>query len=116
MRARAIVEAHSTITRDPHYAQFGDVTLDGKHFWRPYGARADTQVHQMGPFVQLDNGAFSKFTRQGDGWGRLYTMVRPLLDYPNTWAVIPAVTEAGSQDRRIDREWPMGSAGRSVAL
>lgn len=92
-------------------------TLAGKCFCVSH-ARPDqvTTVHQIGQSVLLDNGAFSKHTRGGEtDWPSYYAWCDPWLDHPTTWAVIPDVIDAGSQEQdALIREWPHGNKGAPV--
>lgn len=58
----------------------------------------------------LDNGAFSKFKRgYATDWNAYYKWCEEWLQYPTTWAVIPDVIDAGSQEQdALIREWPHG--------
>lgn len=84
--------------------------------------------------LMLDNGAFSRYTalrrelekRRLAGepmtddefydllntpvdWSGYYDWTDPLLDDPNTWAVIPDVIDAGAQEQdALLRQWPHG--------
>ena len=84
--------------------------------------------------LMLDNGAFSRYTalkrelekRREAGepmtddefyerlntpvdWTPYYAWCDPLLDDPNTWAVIPDVIDAGAQEQdALLRQWPHG--------
>lgn len=91
-------------------------TLAGKCFCVSH-ARPDqvAVVHQIGQSVMLDNGAFSKFTRGGDtDWPAYYEWCDRWLS-ATTWAVIPDVIDAGSQEQdALIREWPHGHYGAPV--
>lgn len=93
------------------------LTLAGKCFCVSH-ARPDQvdQVHQIGQSVMLDNGAFSKFTKgKPTDWPAFYEWCDRWLDHPNTWAVIPDVIDAGSQEQdALLREWPHGQRGAPV--
>lgn len=92
--------------------------LAGRHFcvsfWTPTQVG---RVHEIGQSVMLDNGAFSAFT-QGKpitDWTPYYQWADKWLDYPTTWAVIPDVIDAGSQEQdALLREWPHGTKGAPV--
>jgi len=74
------------------------------------------KMHQIGQSVMLDNGAFSawKVGRPTD-WPSYYKWTDQWLDYPTTWAVIPDVIDAGSQEQdALIREWPHGHKGAPV--
>lgn len=72
--------------------------------------------HQIGQSVMLDNGAFSKWKRGAQtDWPAYYAWCDRWLDYPTTWAVIPDVIDAGSQEQdALIREWPHGERGAPV--
>lgn len=72
-------------------------------------------MHQIGQSVMLDNGAFSKFTRGGDtDWPAYYDWCDQWIS-ATTWAVIPDVIDAGSQEQdALIREWPHGHYGAPV--
>ncbi len=74
------------------------------------------RVHEIGQSVMLDNGAFSKFTKgKPTDWPAYYAWADRWLDYPTTWAVIPDVIDAGSQEQdALIREWPHGQKGAPV--
>lgn len=92
--------------------------LAGRHFcvsfYYPYQVRA---CHEIGQSVMLDNGAFSAFTKgkQVTDWSPYYAWADIWLDYPTTWAVIPDVIDAGSQEQDVLlKEWPHGQRGAPV--
>jgi hypothetical protein len=93
------------------------LTLAGNCFCVSHMAPAQVKTcHQIGQSVMLDNGAFSKWKsgKQTD-WPAFYAWVDPWLDYPTTWAVIPDVIDAGSQEQdALIREWPHGERGAPV--
>jgi hypothetical protein len=64
----------------------------------------------------LDNGAFSKWKSGGKtDWPAFYEWCDEWLDFPTTWAVIPDVIDAGSQEQdALIREWPHGKKGAPV--
>lgn len=85
------------------------------------------RVHQIGQSVMLDNGAFSvwreeekaklegRAPRQITDWPAYYDWCDVWLDHPNTWAVIPDVINAGTQEQdALAREWPHGKRGAPV--
>jgi hypothetical protein len=74
------------------------------------------RVHAIGQGVMLDNGAFTKFkTGRPTDWPAFYKWCDPWLDHPNTWAVIPDVIDAGSQEQdALIKEWPHGEKGAPV--
>ncbi|MBP0492121.1 hypothetical protein [Roseomonas indoligenes] len=85
--------------------------LAGRHFFVSF-ARPDQvrQAHSIGQSVALDNGAFSAWKRgyQPD-WAGFYAWTDQWLAYPTTWAVIPDVIDAGTQEQdALLREWPHG--------
>ncbi len=92
-------------------------TLAGKCFCVSH-ARPEqvARVHEIGQVVMLDNGAFSKFTKnKPTDWPAYYEWTDRWLDYPTTWAVIPDVIDAGSQEQdALIREWPHGPKGAPV--
>lgn len=104
------------------------LTLAGKCFCVSHYRPDDvSRVHQIGQSVLLDNGAFSYFTeakkaaaegrkpRKIANWPDFYAWCDQWLDYPTTWAVIPDVIEAGSQEQdALIREWPHGQRGAPV--
>ncbi len=78
------------------------------------------RAHELGQSVMLDNGAFTfwrermegrapsvKAIRAGKGdWDGYYAWVRPWLDFPTTWAVIPDVIDGTVEDNdRLLVEW-----------
>lgn len=92
--------------------------LAGRHFcvsfYRPDQVRV---CHEIGQSVMLDNGAFSAFTKGQPvtDWSPYYAWADRWLDYPTTWAVIPDVIDAGSQEQDVLlREWPHGDRGAPV--
>jgi hypothetical protein len=93
------------------------LTLAGKCFCVSHSRPEQVGVmHQIGQAVMLDNGAFSKFTRGGaTDWNAYYDWAGEWLAHPNTWAVIPDVIDAGSQEQDgLIREWPHGHRGAPV--
>ena len=92
-------------------------SLAGKCFCVSH-ARPDqvARVHEIGQAVMLDNGAFSKFTKgKPTDWPSYHAWCDRWLDYPTTWAVIPDVIDAGSQEQdALIREWPHGHKGAPV--
>lgn len=73
-------------------------------------------VHRIGQSVMLDNGAFSAWKSQKPtDWPGYYAWCDRWLDYPTTWAVIPDVIDAGTQEQDyLLREWPHGQRGAPV--
>lgn len=91
--------------------------LAGRSFCVSHANPADVaRVHQIGQSVMLDNGAFSKFkSGKPTDWNKFYEWCDRWLDYPTTWAVIPDVIDAGSQEQdALIREWPHGHRGAPV--
>ncbi|MFN9163452.1 MAG: hypothetical protein ACK6DM_12250 [Alphaproteobacteria bacterium] len=64
----------------------------------------------------LDNGAFSKFKRGYEtNWTAYYEWCDEWLQFPTTWAIIPDVIDAGTQEQdALLREWPHGQRGAPV--
>lgn len=77
---------------------------------------AVSRAHQIGQSVMLDNGAFSKWkSGKATDWPAYYDWCNKWLDYPTTWAVIPDVIDAGTQEQdALLREWPHGQRGSPV--
>ena len=93
------------------------LTLAGRHFCVIHIRPDDVKrCHAIGQSVMLDNGAFSKWKRGAvTDWEKYYTWADEWLDYPTTWAVIPDVIDAGSQEQdALIREWPHGNKGAPV--
>lgn len=91
--------------------------LAGNHFCVSFMAPQDVaRVHQIGQSVMLDNGAFSVWKRGAQpDWSAFYEWADPWLDCPTTWAVIPDVIGAGTQEQdALIREWPHGQKGSPV--
>ena len=87
------------------------LTLAGRHFCVSHIRPDDVKrCHAIGQSVMLDNGAFSKWKRGAvTDWEKYYTWADEWLDYPTTWAVIPDVIDAGSQEQ--DGTWMNQSTG-----
>lgn len=91
--------------------------LAGRHFCvshiRPDDVR---RCHQIGQSVMLDNGAFSKWkSGKETDWIAYYDWCDEWLGYPTTWAVIPDVIDAGTQEQdALLREWPHSHRGAPV--
>jgi len=91
--------------------------VDAGHAFVSY-AHAD----QLGLAVELcqsfaiDNGAFSAWkSGKQTNWNGYYQWCDQWLDYPTTWAVIPDVIDAGTQEQdALLREWPHGHKGAPV--
>lgn len=71
---------------------------------------------RIGQSVMLDNGAFSKFTKnEPTDWPEFFAWCERWLNRPTNWAVIPDVIDAGSQEQdALIREWPFGERGAPV--
>jgi hypothetical protein len=70
----------------------------------------------IGQSVMLDNGAFSAWkSGKTTNWTSYYQWADCWLNYPTTWAVIPDVIDAGTQEQdALLREWPHGQRGAPV--
>lgn len=93
------------------------LTLAGRNFCVSHARPDDVaRAHQIGQSVMLDNGAFTKFrTGKTTDWPGYYNWCDRWLDYPTTWAIIPDVIDAGSQEQDgLIREWPHGQRGAPV--
>jgi hypothetical protein len=91
--------------------------LAGRHFCVSHAAPQDVKrCHMIGQSVMLDNGAFSAWkTGKETNWSAFYEWCDEWLDYPTTWAVIPDVIDAGTQEQdALLREWPHGKKGAPV--
>jgi hypothetical protein len=91
--------------------------LSGRHFCVSHMRPDDvSRAHQIGQSVMLDNGAFSKWkSGKETSWPAYYEWCDVWLDYPTTWAVIPDVIDAGTQEQdALLREWPHGHRGAPV--
>jgi hypothetical protein len=92
-------------------------SVAGRHFCVSHAHPQQVrQVHDVGQSVLLDNGAFSawKVGRPTD-WPGYYAWCDQWLDFPTTWAVIPDVIDAGTQEQdALLREWPHGDRGAPV--
>jgi hypothetical protein len=91
--------------------------LAGRHFCVSHANPQDVaRVHDIGQSVMLDNGAFSAWkVGKATSWAAFYDWCDPWLDYPTTWAVIPDVIDAGTQEQdALIREWPHGTKGAPV--
>ena len=91
--------------------------LHGKHFCVSHMAPQDvTRCHQIGQSVMLDNGAFSAWkSEKKTDWNKYYDWTDQWLNCPTTWAVIPDVIDAGTQEQdALLREWPHGKKGSPV--
>lgn len=93
------------------------LTLAGKLFCVSHAHPQQVAImHQIGQSVLLDNGAFSKHTTgKATDWQSYYEWTDLWLDHPTTWAIIPDVIDAGSQEQDgLIREWPHGQRGAPV--
>lgn len=93
------------------------LSLAGRHFCVSHARPDQVQTaHLIGQSVMLDNGAFSKHTRDAQvDWVAYYDWCDVWLDHQTTWAVIPDVIDAGSQEQdALIREWPHGQRGAPV--
>jgi len=91
--------------------------IAGRSFCVSYARPDQVQLcHQIGQSVLLDNGAFSLWTRgAATDWPGFYAWCDKWLDYPTTWAVIPDVIDAGTQEQdALIREWPHAERGAPV--
>lgn len=91
--------------------------LAGRCFCVSHAAPQDVaRVHMIGQSVMLDNGAFSAWkSGKQTNWSGYYQWCDQWLDYPTTWAVIPDVIDAGTQEQdALLREWPHGHKGAPV--
>jgi len=91
--------------------------LAGRHFCVSHANPQDVaRCHQIGQSVMLDNGAFSAWkVGKATDWPGYYDWCERWLAYPETWAVIPDVIDAGSQEQdALIREWPHGQKGAPV--
>jgi hypothetical protein len=91
--------------------------LAGRNFCVSHARPDDVRrVHDIGQSVMLDNGAFSAWKRgHKTDWQGYYEWCDRWLDYPTTWAVIPDVIDAGTQEQdALLREWPHGDRGAPV--
>lgn len=91
--------------------------LAGEHFCVSHMRPDDVdRCHQIGQSVMLDNGAFSKWkSGKQTNWPAYYDWCDRWLSFPTTWAVIPDVIDAGTQEQdALLREWPFGHRGAPV--
>ena len=91
--------------------------LAGRNFCVSHAAPQDlARAHLIGQSVMLDNGAFSAWkSGKATNWEGFYKWCDPWLDCPTTWAVIPDVIDAGTQEQdALLREWPHGHKGAPV--
>jgi len=91
--------------------------LSGRNFCVSHARPDDVRrVHDIGQSVMLDNGAFSAWKRgHAVDWPKYYEWCDRWLVYPTTWAIIPDVIDAGTQEQdALLREWPHGDRGVPV--
>lgn len=95
-------------------------TMAGKHFCVSFAHPQQVKrAHEIGQSVMLDNGAFTAW-KSGkhmsfEWWRAYYDWTATWFEHPNTWAVIPDVIDAGSQEQdALLREWPHGHRGAPV--
>ena len=91
--------------------------LSGRHFCVSHIRPDDVgRCHQIGQSVMLDNGAFSKWkSGKATDWSAFYAWCDEWLSFPATWAVIPDVIDAGTQEQdALLREWPFWHRGAPV--
>lgn len=91
--------------------------MSGRHFCVSHTRPDDVRrCHQIGQSVMLDNGVFSKWkSGKSTDWPAYYDWCDEWLGYPTTWAVIPDVIDAGTQEQdALLREWPHGHRGAPV--
>lgn len=74
--------------------------LAGRNFCVSFAKPQDlVECHRIGQSVMLDNGAFSVWRRGLDvDWEAWVDWVRPWLEYPTTWAVLPDVIDGSEFD------------------
>jgi len=91
--------------------------MAGRHFCVSHIRPDDVvRAHGIGQSVMLDNGAFSKWKRGAKtDWPGYYDWCDVWLSHPTTWAVIPDVIDAGTQEQdALLQEWPHGHRGAPV--
>lgn len=92
--------------------------IAGRHFCVSF-FRPDqmARVEEQAQSLMIDNGAFSHY-RLGQPkfeWDDYYAWCDPYLDRPTTWAVIPDVIDAGSQEQDyLLSIWPHEDRGAPV--
>lgn len=95
-------------------------TLAGMHFCVSFFRPDQVEwCDRHGQTLMLDNGAFSAWksgrTLNAEHWRGYYDWSAEWLQRPTTWAVIPDVIDAGSQEQdALIREWPHGHRGAPV--
>lgn len=92
-------------------------SISGRNFCVSHSAPQDVRrCHDIGQSVMLDNGAFSAWKKgKKTDWPGYYEWCDKWLDFPTTWAVIPDVIDAGTQEQdALIREWPHGKRGAPV--
>ncbi len=100
-----------------HY-HMGDITpidalyeMQGRHFLMNHLYPANMKrCHDIGQSVMTDHGGFGAWkSGKKTNWPRYYAWIEPWLDYPTTWAIIPDVIDAPSQEQDgLLNEWPHG--------
>jgi hypothetical protein len=91
--------------------------LAGRNFCVSHAAPQDVaRCHMIGQSVMLDNGAFSAWkSNKPTNWAAYYDWCDQWLDFQTTWAVIPDVIDAGTQEQdALLREWPHKHKGAPV--
>ena len=91
-------------------------SLAGRNFFVSHARPDDIRrVAAIASSFALDNGAFSQFKRgHKTDWKAYYAWCEEWL-FPGTWAVIPDVIDAGTQEQdALIREWPHGHRGAPV--
>lgn len=91
-------------------------SLAGRNFFVSHARPDDIRrVAAIASSFALDNGAFSKFKRgYATDWKAYYAFCEEWF-FPGTWAVIPDVIDAGTQEQdALIREWPFGHRGAPV--
>ena len=92
-------------------------SLAGGHFCVSHARPDQVRLcHEIGQRVMLDNGAYSAWKRgHATDWTGYYDFCDEWLNFPTTWAVIPDVIDAGTQEQdALIREWPHGKRGAPV--
>lgn len=74
--------------------------LAGRNFCVSFSDPRDVKVcHEIGQSVMLDNGAFNVWTKGGvPDWDAWEEWVKPWLDYPTTWAVLPDAIDGDEEE------------------
>lgn len=95
-------------------------TMSGKCFCVSFAHPQDVKVcHDIGQSVLLDNGAFTAWKSgalmNSEWWAKYYAWVEPWIARPTTFAIIPDVIDAGTQEQdALIREWPHSNRGIPV--